>query len=115
MIEQTYPGIEDEKMHFAFLLKAFKDNRYINVNVAPLLYIFAPKDVPQEYLDNFKKWTKEAGFTDLYLVGNITNQKITKDSLIAMGYNAVSYQRLGGITSNALRNMGRAGRGMAEC
>lgn len=82
------------------------------MNGAPLLYIFAPKDVPQEYLDNFRKWTKEAGFPDLYLVANIVHPSITKESLLAMGYNAVSYQRLGGITSNALRNMGRAGRGI---
>lgn len=112
LMEQTYPGMEDEMMHFAFLLKAFKDKRYIKVNGAPLLYIFAPKDVPQEYLDNFRKWTKEAGFPDLYLVANISTHSISKESMLAKGFNAVSYQRLGGITSNALRNMGRAGRGI---
>ena len=37
LMEQTYPGIEDEKMHFAFLLKAFKDKRYIKVDDKPLL------------------------------------------------------------------------------
>ena len=42
LIEQTYPGIEDEKMHFAFLLKAFKDKRYTKVNGCPLFYIFDP-------------------------------------------------------------------------
>lgn len=82
------------------------------MNGAPLLYIFAPKDVPQEYLDNFRKWTKEAGFPDLYLVANISTHSISKESMLAKGFNAVSYQRLGGITSNALRNMGRAGRGI---
>lgn len=53
-MEQTYPGIEDEKMHFAFLLKAFKDKRYIKVDDKPLLYIFDPVSLPQEYVQNFK-------------------------------------------------------------
>jgi len=94
LMEQTYPGIEDEKMHFSFLLKAFKDHRYVKVDGKPLLYIFAPQDLPQEYLDNFRKWTKEAGFPDLFLVANIANVHYNKDKAIASGYDAVTYQRL---------------------
>lgn len=96
LMEQTYPGLEDEKMHFEFLLKAFKDSRYVKIDGCPLLYIFAPRDLPQEYVDNFRKWTKEAGFPDLYLVANISDVRILKDEYLKRGYNAVSYQRLGG-------------------
>ena len=80
------------------------------MNGAPLLYIFAPMDVPQEYLDNFRQWTKEAGFPDLYLVGNIPSPKIKKEELLKRGYDAVTYQRLGGLTNKTLSNMGRYGR-----
>lgn len=95
LMEQTYPGIEDEKMHFEFLLKAFKDSRYVKVDGCPLLFVFAPQDLPQEYVDNFRKWTKEAGFPDIFLVANMRDARIEKDFYLNMGYNAVSYQRLG--------------------
>lgn len=112
LIEQTYPGLEDEKMHFQYLLKAFKDKRYTKVNGSPLLLIFDPQTIPDEYIVNFRKWTKEAGFPDLYLVTNIFHPSMKKKELIAKGYNAVVYQRLGNITSNALKKMGRTGRGI---
>lgn len=106
LIEQTYPGIEDEKMHFAFLLKAFKDPRYVKVDGKPLLFIFDPVHIPDEYLQNFKKWTKEAGFPGLFLVANIVNGKITKESMLQRGFDAVSFQRLGGTFSHSRAKRG---------
>lgn len=94
LMEQTYPGIEDEKMHFVFLLKAFKDSRYILVDGKPLLYIFAPQYLPLEYLKNFRQWTKDAGFPDLYIVANISKPNYQKEDALSDGYDAVSYQRL---------------------
>lgn len=95
LIKQTYPGIEDQKMHFAFLCKAFSDKRYLKVDGKPILYIFAPQDIPDEYIYNLRKWTKEAGFPDLYLIANMaaTNQHYTVYTK-NQKYNAVSFQRL---------------------
>lgn len=112
LMEQTYPGINDEKMHIDFLIKAFKDERYVKVDGAPLLYIFDPFSIPREYLDNFRKWTKEAGFADLFLVANIPHANVKKAEIIKKGFDAVTYQRLGGITNKTLRDIGRAGRGL---
>lgn len=95
LMEQTYPGIEDEKMHFDFLLRAFKDDRYVKIEGKPLLFIFDPVGLPVEYLDNFKKWTIEAGLPGLYIVANIAGPNKTKEEILAKGYDAVSYQRLG--------------------
>lgn len=95
LIKQTYPGLEDEKMHFSFFLKAFKDRRYVKVNGKPLLYIFDPRTLPDEYIKNLKEWTSEAGFEGLYLVGNISSPDVVKEDLLKKGYDAVSYQRLG--------------------
>lgn len=94
LMEQTYPGVEDARMHFAFLLKAFKDKRYVKVEGKPLLYIFAPHDLPQEYVAYFKKWTAEAGFPGLYLVANMFDMYFTDQMAFNKGYDAVSYQRL---------------------
>lgn len=94
LMEQTYPGIDDEKLHFAFLLKAFKDNRYVKIEGKPLLFIFAPQDLPVEYLKNFRKWAKESGFPDLFIVANISVPSYQKMDAIKDGYDAVSFQRL---------------------
>jgi len=106
LIEQTYPGLEDEKMHFDFLLKAFQDSRYIKIDGKPLLYIFDPISISQEYIENFRKWTKLSGFPDIYLVANIASQTATKEVLLEKGFDAVNYQRLGGLQNAALKRMG---------
>ena len=94
LMEQTYPGLEDEKMHFSYLLRAFKDTRYVKIEGKPLLYIFAPQDLPLEYVNDFRKWTREAGFSDLYLVANIGTPNYCKEDALRDGYDAVSFQRL---------------------
>lgn len=106
LIEQTYPGIEDEMMHFNFLLKAFNDPRYVKIDGKPLLYIFDPISIPKEYIRNFKKWTVEAGLPGLHLVANITSPSVKKDVLISEGFDSVSYQRLGGLKNATLKKIG---------
>lgn len=109
LMEQTYPGIEDEKLHFHFLLQAFNDGRYIKIGGKPLLYIFDPISIPIEYIVNFRKWTKESGFPDLFLVANISSHTTNRDEIIRKGFDAVNYQRLGGIQNAALKKMGVTG------
>ena len=65
-------------MHFAFLLKAFKDPRYVKIDNKPFLLIFDLISIPEEYIQNFKRWTEGAGFDGLYLVANITSPSISK-------------------------------------
>ena len=93
LIEQTYPGLEDAKQHFNYLIKAFKDPRYVKIDGKPLFYVFAPWDLPIEYIDNFQLWTKEVGFPGLYMVGRIKyNSKISAS--VAQKYDAMVYERL---------------------
>lgn len=111
LLEQTYPGIDDERLHFEILLKSFKDNRYIKICGKPFFLIYDPVSIPQEYIDNFRKWTKEAGFPDIYLVGDITTKTGIKDQLIKKGFNAVVYQGLNYTKHNSvLGRLGRLGR-----
>ena len=93
LIEQTYPGETDAKDHFHFLIKAFRDSRYIKVNGAPFFFIFEPLSVPKHYLDLFRKWTIEQGFPDIYLVANV-NWGDDDDKYLNYGYNAVLHNRL---------------------
>ena len=94
LMEQTYPGIEDEKMHFNFLLKAFKDNRYFKVDGRPFLFIYKPDDLPEEYVRNFRKWTIEAGFPNIYLVANVWGNDHTVEEFREKGYDAITYNRM---------------------
>ena len=93
LIEQTYPGIEDARAHFDFLLRAFKDNRYLKIDGKPFLFIFDPRTLPAEYIVHFHKWAKEAGFDGVYLVANIRPFD-RKEEYIKMGYSAVVINRI---------------------
>ena len=95
LIEQTYPGVEDARMHFEYLLKAFKDKRYVKIGGKPFFLIFDVNTLPKEYLDNFRKWAKDAGFPDLYIVANVYDTLKEKNEYLKLGYDAVLYNRNG--------------------
>ena len=93
LIEQCYPGIEDLRLHFDYLLKAFRDPRYITIKNRPLLYIFDPMTLPQLYIDKLIEWSKDAGFQDgIFLVANSSIRRPV-DMFLNKGYSAVSFQR----------------------
>lgn len=91
LIKQTYPGIEDAKKHFDFLIKAFKDPRYIKVEGKPLLYIYDPKTLPITYISHFKQWAIEQGLNGLFLVAQLSPLDEIQNYKT---YDAVSFQRL---------------------
>lgn len=92
LIEQTYPGDEDAKAHFRFLLKAFNDKRYVKVNGCPYLFIFDPYTLPESYIELFKEMAVEAGFPGLYLVANLTPIDSVQEYL-DKGYSSVLINR----------------------
>lgn len=94
LIEQTYSGIEDAKLHFDFLLKAFKDPRYLKIEGKPFFLIFETKEIPDEYLSWFRTWAKDAGFPDLYIVGNDPHNENWESLIQEKGYDAAIDNRL---------------------
>ena len=75
LVEQTYPGPEDDAAHFAHILPAFRDPRYFRVNGKPLFYIFRPEQLPdaQAFADRWQKMAHEAGLGGLHLVAEISD------------------------------------------
>lgn len=75
LIEQIYPGDEDLRMHYEYVLKAFKDPRYIKVNGKPIFTIYAPQMLPKNYklIELWNKWAKEDGFDNgIYFIASYT-------------------------------------------
>jgi|LAHS01.1.fsa_nt_gb lipopolysaccharide biosynthesis protein len=107
LMEQTYPGVEDARQHFDFLVQAFKDRRYVKIAGKPFFFVFNPKEVPVEYLNHFRQWTKEAGFPDIYLVANVLDSAETLEDYRKIGYDAITYNRIGDILQMEYRGMGK--------
>lgn len=93
LIEQTYPGLDDARQHFNYLLKAFKDERYLKIDGKPYLFIFDPYNLPDLYIDLFNMWALENGYPGLYLVANISPYD-NKEEFITKGYTAVIINRV---------------------
>lgn len=85
LIAQEYGDEKDYREHFEYLLKFFKDDRYIKVDNKPLLQIYKTFDIEnlKEMMDCFNKWAKEAGFDGLYIVsGKTAGQQEDRKELI---------------------------------
>lgn len=70
LIEQTYPGIEDDTAHFMSLLKAFKDPRYIKVDGKPLFFLYNAWEHPhiREWISTWNKLAVKEGLPGMHLV-----------------------------------------------
>lgn len=71
LMEQTYPGFEDDRKHFDYLLRAFHDKRYIKVDGKPMFLVYCPKELPnpKSTTDFWREMARTSGIKDLYLVG----------------------------------------------
>jgi len=77
LIEQTYPGPDDEARHFEHLLPAFEDSRYIRVDGRPLLFIYKPADLPNPggFVQHWQDMARASGLNGLYLVASLGEDK----------------------------------------
>lgn len=96
LIEQTYPGIEDAKIHFDYLLKAFRDDRYVKIDGKPYLFIFDPINLPTEYIKCFQEMSIQAGFPGIFLVANVSDNSITTADMLKKGFDAITYGNISG-------------------
>lgn len=67
LIEQTYGDQIEWKRHFNYLVKFFKDFRYIKENNKPFMVIYRPEKIPQlnEMLEYWDSLAKDAGFSGM--------------------------------------------------
>ena len=70
LMEQVYPGDEDDEAHFLSVLPAFKDPRYIQVDGKPVFFLYNPWGHTRirEWIANWRRLAVEHGLKGLYLV-----------------------------------------------
>ena len=69
LIEQTYGGKLDIHNHIQWLLRAFKDERYIRINGKPLFLIYRAREIPEieRMLNIWRQEANRAGLPGVYL------------------------------------------------
>lgn len=74
LIEQRYGEESEWRAHFEYLLRFFKDERYIKVDGRPMLCIYRTFDIKKLDLmkEKFDAWASAEGFKGIYLVGGKT-------------------------------------------
>lgn len=71
LMEQTYPGTEDDIAHFNSLLPAFRDKRYMTVDGKLIFVIYDPikfRNV-RGFIDTWRKLAEENGLPGFHFVG----------------------------------------------
>ena len=70
LIEQTYPGADDHRRHFDFLVQAFRDRRYVRVEGKPLFVVYNPDELPEPIAATrlWRELALQAGLPGLFLV-----------------------------------------------
>lgn len=71
LIEQTYPGWDDHRAHFEWLLTAFEDQRYLTMDGKPIFLVYRPDDIPdvKAVTEFWREMALKAGLPGLYLIG----------------------------------------------
>ena len=71
LVQQLYPGVDDYKDHFKYILKALKDPRYMKIDDKPVFLIYAPLEVPDLnlFISIWQKMAHENGLKGIYFIG----------------------------------------------
>lgn len=92
IMEQLYPGIDDYREHFYYVLSAFRDSRYLTVNGNPIFTIFDPLAIPDmsDFIRLWRKLANENGLKGIHFVALKNGRKSSVKSLLDMGFDAVN-------------------------
>lgn len=94
LIEQKYLGISDYRLHFEYVIQAFKDPRYIKIDGMPIFHIYDSHSLPDDFIPAWNQWAKENGFEKgIYFIANAWYNEDEK-LYLQKGYSAVIKGRL---------------------
>jgi hypothetical protein len=81
LMEQTYPGTEDNREHFLALRDAFLDNRYIRLNGRPIFAIYRPTRHPSvtTFIRQWQELAIQNGLPGFHFVAHLSAQECDWD------------------------------------
>jgi hypothetical protein len=81
LIEQTYPGADDDERHFYTVLQAFHDRRYIRVRDMPVFMIFQPRELPHlhTFIDRWQSLALTNGLKGIHFVAHLSHHEWAVD------------------------------------
>lgn len=86
---------EEYRLHFADILPAFKDKRYITVDGKPIFYIWSPRDLPNanQFIDLWQQLAKENGLKGIHFVGLDFSLRESQKSVQGLFNKALSHAK----------------------
>lgn len=71
LMEQSYPGREDEERHFRLVEVAFRDPRYLTVDGKPIFYVYKPRQIPdcRRFVEHWQSLAVRAGMKGVFFIG----------------------------------------------
>jgi lipopolysaccharide biosynthesis protein len=77
LIEQSYPGPDDERRHFEAVLPAFSDPRYLTVDGKPLFLVYKPYRLPEpeRFTEHWQNLAIRAGLKGVYFVAHVNDMR----------------------------------------
>jgi hypothetical protein len=102
LIEQQYPGEQDQYDHFYVLLDAFRDVRYFRVKGKPVFVIYKPFLMPdvEKFIATWNDLARKENISDgFHFIGH-TDKSCDISPILKMGFNAVNIVRNGEQATN---------------
>lgn len=93
LVEQIYPGKEDDEAHFYAYLDAFQDRRYLTYQGRPIFLIYRPLDHPyvKDFIERWNSLAKENGFENGFCFIAELNYRYDKvDYLKSLGFDFIT-------------------------
>ncbi len=79
---QEYPGTDDYRAHFDYVLPAFRDHRYITIDGRPLFAVFDPYRIPdvEHFIRLWQQLAKENGLPGVCFLAQTNNTSTIRRS-----------------------------------
>lgn len=98
LMEQRYPGTEDNVLHFNTMLPAFKDHRYFRHDGKLVFVIYQPLAslAIRSFIEDWRRLAKENGLNDFFFIGKDSYSEHKKE-ILDLGFDALYNENIFGI------------------
>lgn len=105
LMEQTYPGEEDDRAHYLYLRSFFTDPRYLRREGKPIFLIFRPDDIPQveDLCERLNRYARQDGEDGVYLIAQSSDR-----SFLDRGFDAIAPHTLNDALLSYLKGTNKA-------